>query len=305
MSKQPILVLAPMAGITDSAFRQICKKFGADLVYTEMISADALHHDNARTLEMLKFSKKEKPVVCQLFGSKIEKFPKACKIVEQAGFDGIDLNFGCPVKKIAKQGSGVTLMKDLNKCKDIISTVIKSTKLPVSVKTRKSIGKTTVIDFIKKIKPLDIKTIMIHGRSYEKPFAGEIDFEIIKQATKKFKGIVLANGGINTSEDAIKALEKTGAHGIGLARGVFGRPWLFQEIKQTLGVIETSSITTLQQKKKIILQHARLSKNDLLSFRKHLLAYTKGWPNSRKLREQLMHASSISEIEKILNNVKH
>lgn len=297
MSKQPILVLAPMAGITDSAFRQICKKFGADLVYTEMISADALHHDNARTLEMLKFSKKEKPVVCQLFGSKIEKFPKACKIVEQAGFDGIDLNFGCPVKKIAKQGSGVTLMKDLNKCKDIISTVIKSTKLPVSVKTRKSIGKTTVIDFIKKIKPLDIKTIMIHGRSYEKPFAGEIDFEIIKQATKKFKGIVLANGGINTSEDAIKALEKTGAHGIGLARGVFGRPWLFQEIKDPE--------KKLPDPTKIILQHARLSKNDLLSFRKHLLAYTKGWPNSRKLREQLMHASSISEIEKILNNVKH
>ncbi len=246
--EKPILALAPMAGVTDSPFRQMCKSFGADLLYTEMISADALHYDNEKTLEMLKFNKSESPIICQLFGSRLETFPKACKLVEEAGYDGIDLNFGCPAKKIIKSGSGVTLMKDLDHCHAIIKTVIESTSLPVSIKTRKSIGDITVLDFIKKISDLDVKMIMIHGRSYEKPFVGEIDYEIIKEAKKIFPGIVLANGGINTPEDAQKTLELTGADGLGLARGLYGRPWLFEEIKENKIIAKSP-----EEKTKIIL----------------------------------------------------
>lgn len=137
--QQPILALAPMAGITDSAFRQMCRKYGADVVYTEMISADGLYHDSKKTLAMLKFAKSEQPAVIQLFGKDPFKFTKAAQIAEQAGFSGIDINFGCPAKKVAGHGGGVTLMRDLSKCRQIIEAVLSGTKLPVSVKLRTSI----------------------------------------------------------------------------------------------------------------------------------------------------------------------
>src|SRR3989344_802132 len=136
---KPILALAPMAGVSDSAFRQLCKSFGADVVYTEMISADALHYGSKKTLAMLKFAKSEKPIVCQLFGKRPEMFKKACQIVEKAGYSGIDLNFGCPAKKVVAHGGGVTLMRDLNFCRQMIIEAAKNTRLPISVKIRAGI----------------------------------------------------------------------------------------------------------------------------------------------------------------------
>ncbi len=302
--KKPILAVAPMAGVTDSAFRQMCKSFGADLLYTEMISADALYYDNEKTLEMLKFDKSESPIICQLFGSRLETFPKACKLVEKAGYDGIDLNFGCPAKKIIKSGSGVTLMKDLDHCHAIIKTVIESTSLPVSIKTRKSIGDITILDFLKKINDLDVKMVMIHGRSYEKPFTGEIDYEIIKEAKKIFPGIVLANGGINTPEDAKKTLELTGADGLGLARGLYGRPWLFAEINNALNRVRTEQCSvpsSPSEIKEIILKHAKLvGPLGIIPFRKHLLMYIKNWPNAKSIRQQLTQVETLEEIKNII-----
>ena len=131
---KPILALAPLAGITDSAQRQLCKYFGADVLYTEMISSDGLFYDSKKTLEMLKLTKKEHPVVLQLFGKDEEKYKKAAKIVEEYGFDGIDINFGCPAKKVVAHSGGVSLMRDLDKCKKIIEAVLNNTSLPVSVK---------------------------------------------------------------------------------------------------------------------------------------------------------------------------
>ncbi len=291
--KRPILAAAPMAGITDSPFRQICKQFGADLLYTEMISADALYYENKKTLELLQFSPREKPILCQLFGSRPEVFPKACRLVEKLGFAGIDLNFGCPAKKIQKSGAGVTLMKDLDKCHQIIQTVIKSTKLPVSIKTRKSVNNITILDFLKKISDLNVRMIMIHGRSYEQPFTGEIDYPIIKQAKKIFPGLVLANGGIQSPADAVKTLHLTGADGLGLARGLYGRPWLFQEIKENK-IINKSKAEIIE----IIFQHAALvGDKNIIPFRKHLLMYTKNWPSAKQLRQQLVQAETIAEIK--------
>lgn len=301
--KKPILVLAPMAGYTDSAFRLLCKENGADVVYTEMISADALYYDSKKTLEMLEFNKKEKPIICQLFGKRPEMLPKACQIVEKSGFDGIDINFGCPARKVVRHGGGVTLMKDLHKCHEIIKTVISSTKLPVSVKIRRSIGDTTAIDFLKKIRDLDVKAVMIHGRSYENPFSGKIDYKIIKQAKKYFKGIIIANGGINTPEQARIALKKTGADGLGLARGLFGKPWLFQDIKDHSA--ETRCIASIQ---KTALRHAELlyktkGKKGMFEMRKHLIFYTKGLPNIKQYRDQLVRVESVAKIKKIFIHI--
>lgn len=297
---RPIIVAAPMAGVTDSPFRRLCKAHGADVVYTEMVSADALFHDSKKTLKLLAHHKSEHPIVCQLFGSHPETFPKACSIIEASGFDGIDLNFGCPAKKVVRQGSGVMLLKDLDKCYQIIETVIKSTKLPVSIKTRASIGEITVLDFLKKIKKLDVKALMLHGRSFEKPFSGEIDYALIKKAKKIFPGIVLANGGINTPEQAKSTLEKTGADGLGLARGLYGKPWLFSQIKTYL---KTGNYTekSILEIKKIILQHAKLvGPKNIVPFRKFLLLYTHAWPKAKALRQELVHVETLQDIKKVL-----
>lgn len=309
---QAILALAPMAGISDSAFRQICRKSGADVVYTEMVSADGLYYDSKKTLEFLKFAKSERPVVIQLFGKHPAVFTKAAQIAEKAGFDGIDINFGCPAKKVAGHGGGVTLMRDLDKCREIIEAVMAGTKLPVSVKLRTSINKeggiVTSLDFIKAIKDLPIATIMIHGRSYEKPFDGEIDYEMIKKCVHEFKkhnsdGTVLGNGGIKKPEDAKIMIEKTGCDGVGLARGLYGKPWLFKQVRDYL---KTGKYKELTQKQiiKVILEHAQMAFGakggyGLIELRKHLLWYVSGWSQAKQLRSELVKVEKYEDLKGI------
>ncbi len=317
--RKPILALAPMAGITDPAYCTICRQNGADVVYTEMISADGLHYDSKKTLEMLKILKGEKPVVVQLFGKNPEKFAKATKIVTKLGFSGIDINFGCPAKKVAGHGGGATLMRDLNLCYNIIKTVCDNTELPVSIKVRKSINAEscinkklnvtsnkkiiTSLDLIKKIKDLRVSTIMIHGRTYEQYFSGDIDYNYIKNVRKYFNGIILANGNINTPEGAKQTLELTSADGLGIARGVYGKPWIFKQCKD---YIKTGKYKekTWNQIKKISLDHAKFSFETIgdygiIEMRKHLLFYTKNQSNAKEIRKELVSVKSINDIEKI------
>ncbi|MFA6422120.1 MAG: tRNA-dihydrouridine synthase family protein [Candidatus Buchananbacteria bacterium] len=310
---KPILALAPMAGVTDSAFRQICKKYGADVVYTEMVSADGLFYDSKKTLEFLNFTKSERPVVIQLFGKNHEKFTKAAKLAEKAGFDGIDINFGCPAKKVAGHGGGVTLMRDLGKCKQIIEATLAGTELPVSVKLRSSINKivnskekVTALDFANYMKDLPISAVMVHGRSYEQPFDGEPDYEMIKAVKdfyKKTKTVVLGNGGIHTPEDGKKMIANTGVDGLGIARGIYGKPWIFKQIKDYL---KTGKFKEFTQKQiiKVCVEHAKAAQKDkddhgLIELRKHLLWYVKGWTNAKELRTELVRVSKISDISKI------
>ncbi|MFZ2970689.1 MAG: tRNA-dihydrouridine synthase family protein, partial [Minisyncoccia bacterium] len=164
--KKPILALAPMAGYTNSSFRQICKKYGADVVYSEMASAVALNYGGKKTIELLKFQKTERPYVVQLFGNDPKYFKNAAKAVtEIIKPDGIDINMGCPAKKVFSNGSGAALMKDKKKAREIIKETLKGTKLPVSIKIRSKAGDVTACQFVKFIKDLPIKAIMIHGRS--------------------------------------------------------------------------------------------------------------------------------------------
>ncbi|MFH0856478.1 MAG: tRNA-dihydrouridine synthase [bacterium] len=191
--KEHILALAPMAGITDCAFRTLCREMGADVVYTEMVSADALYYDSKKTMELLKISKKEHPVVVQLFGKKPELFKKAAMIAQEAGADGIDINFGCPAKKVVAHNGGVALMRDLALSKKIIEAVLSVVDIPVSVKIRSGIYanrrecesestriRITALDFMKNIIDLPIAAVMVHGRTYEQGFSGEPDYEMIK-----------------------------------------------------------------------------------------------------------------------------
>jgi tRNA-dihydrouridine synthase B len=320
--KKPIFALAPMAGLTDSAFRQICKNFGADVVYSEMASATALNYNPIKTLKILESNKKEAPYVIQLFGSNPTHFTKAVKILtdkktisecKKEGFEycipqGIDINFGCPVKKIRKQGAGAILMDNPKLAREIIKSVIGSTNLPVSIKCRSEVNKINVLKFLDKINDLNIKAIMIHGRSMVNGRAGEINWKIIKKTRDHFGGIILANGGVMTAEDACDLLQKTEADGIGVARGALGNPWIFSQIPLLLqGGIRGGGIQ-LSNKEifRIALKHSRLAyklkgKIGIIEMRKHLCCYVHGLPNASELREKLVKVNNLNDIKKIKN----
>lgn len=298
---KPIFVLAPMAGITDSAFRVMCKKHGADVVYSEMASVNALNYTPEKTLEMLKFDEIERPYVVQLFGSEPEYFKKATLIIEKnIKPDGIDINFGCPVPKVAKQKAGAELGKDLKQSRKVIQAVLSATSLPVSVKIRKQVGEVNALQFLDNIKDLDVQTVMIHGRTLSQMHAGPVDAEIIKEARNYFGGIIIANGGVKDKETADELLEKTQADGIAIAQGALGRPWIFDEIEN-----EDFKTKSSEEIFKIALGHAKLAYQDkgqtgILEMRKHLCWYVQGFPGARKLREEFVGVNKINDIEEII-----
>ncbi len=300
-TKKPILALAPMAGFTDRAFRQICKRFGADVCYSEMASASALYFQPLKTLELIRFNKIESPYIVQLFGKNSLHFAKAARIItKKIKPDGIDINFGCPAKKIFKEGSGAALMDDPKLSGEIIKTVCANTNLPGSIKIRSKGKKITASYFVKKIIRLPIEAIMIHGRSYEQGFSGKIDAGEIKSVKKIFSGIILANGGINSLADAQEILRKTEVDGIGIARGALGKPWIFQEIKE-----QKEKPKNIDLAFKIALRHLKLCQKykgaqGVIEARKHLAYYTKGMPNIKKFRQKFMQITTLDDLQNII-----
>jgi len=298
---QAIFALAPMAGVADSAFRQICKSYGADVVYSEMISATALVYNSKKTLALMKFAKKERPFVVQLFGSKPEHFAVAARIVEKKiRPDGIDINFGCPVKKVARQGAGAALMNNWRLAREIIIATLANTKLPVSIKIRSRVGKVTALDFLKHLADLDIKAVMIHGRSAARGNSGTVDWKMIKQTRPFVKGVLLANGGVKTPADAREFLKKTGADGLGIGQGALGRPWIFSQL-----ATHSSQLINKKFVFKVMLKHAKLAeklkgKSGIVEMRKHLCCYTSGLASASALRQELVKVETVAEIKRIL-----
>lgn len=304
---KPILALAPMAGFSDSPFRIIASEYGADVVYSEMASVTSIffHQNelNHRTFDILKFSPNQKAFyVVQLFGSVPEHFAVAARLVEKIiKPDGIDLNFGCPVGKVIKQGAGADLMKNLPLSREIIKAVLDNTSLPVSVKIRAGAGENTALDFLDNISDLPVSAVMIHGRTLAQGFVGEINCDLIKKARQYFSGIILANGGINNLAQAQKILLESEADGLGLARGVLGRPWLFQEIKDSKE-LELSKAEIAA----IAIRHAHLEEElkgqgAIVELRKHLCWYAQGFSGASHLRSQLVKVFNAQEIEDIFN----
>lgn len=317
--KKPILALAPMAGFTNSVFRRLCCSYGADVVYSEMASVTALHYYNFKkkftdikrrdnggeaTLKLLNFKEKEeKYYVVQIFGAEPTHFSSAARLItEKIKPHGIDINFGCPVGKIIKQGAGADLMKDLKRSREVIKAVLANTKLPVSIKLRLKAGQVHCLDFLKNISDLPIAAVMIHGRSLSQGFTGEPDFSSIKKAKSYFVGPILANGGINNLEKAKQVLDLSQADGLGLARGILGRPWLFQEIK-TNQEIDYSLADIF----KIIIKQATMLEKEsdgdsLVELRKHLVWYVQGQNGASRLRAELVKVNSLMDLKIIFKN---
>jgi len=331
MKQAPKLSLAPMAGITDLSFRLICKGLGADIVYSEMISAAGLFYgQNEKSLELAQSIKEESPLAIQLFGSNPEHFAKATKIISDLGQnlppktkvnrksnkeinqiinlrapEEININFGCPARKVLKEGGGCSLMKKPKLSYEIIKAVINNTNLPVSIKIRAGISTIEAIEFLNEVKDLKWEKVIVHGRTYEEGFSGKIDFEKIKQIKKLFPNKkVVVNGGIFSPEDALEATEKTGVDELAIARGCLGNPWLFKQIKDFAETGEYQK-PSLEEIKETVLEHARLFKqynspNNLVAFRKHLGWYFKDFPGAKKLREELFRVESLKELKKVL-----
>lgn len=300
---RPILAVAPMAGITDSAFRQVCISFGANLVYSEMASVDALFYSPQKTIEMLYFQKNEKPYVVQLFGTKPEYFEKAVALLDKKlKPDGYDINFGCPVKKVIKQGAGAALMSNLFKSREVIKAVLGSTDKPLSVKTRTESGDVNILSFLENIKDLKVSALMIHGRTFKQGFSGEIDYLAIKNSRRFFSGKLIANGGINSQEDAIKMLEETGSDGLGIARGMLGRPWIFEEI-----IKEKDIQKSKEEIFKIALIHALKAielrgESVIPELRKHLSWYMSGLEGASELRKMAISVKNPDDIKNLLKS---
>ncbi len=319
--KKPILALAPMAGVTDSAFRQICQENGADVVYSEMANVSALFFNPKKTLELVKFNhRKEKNYIVQLFGKDPKHFSVATKIItKELKPAGIDINFGCPAKKVFGHGSGCALMPQKKLAREIISAVVDNTNLPVSIKIRAGIGSTDAIQFIKNIKDLNFQAVMVHGRTYEGKFTGKVDFKLVEKIKKIIPDkIVLANGGITTPEIGAEILKKYPTlDGLGIARGTFGQPWIFDDIKKLLkkdsDPVKSAKSGLAPREfdwvKKIMLRHAELLWEDkkdkgMFEVRKHLAWYVKGFPGASEIRQKLMLIKSPKEIKTILKNIK-
>ncbi|MDP2736851.1 MAG: tRNA-dihydrouridine synthase [bacterium] len=267
-----------------------------------MISATAIVYNSKKTLELMSFDKKERPYVVQLFGSNPEHFAQAAKFVaSKIKPDGLDINFGCPVKKVAKQGAGAELMNNLKLSREIVKAVLANTDLPVSIKCRSQVGKVSVLDFLKIIKDLPVAAVMIHGRTLAQGHSGAVNWETIKQARKYFKGVILANGGVKDKKTAEELLTATDADGIGIGQGALGKPWIFQDVKSP----QPPLLKGEKEIFKIILKHAGLvnklkGKQGIIEMRKHLCWYVTGLPNAGKLRQELVKAESLEDIKRRL-----
>jgi nifR3 family TIM-barrel protein len=306
LAKKPILALAPLAGFTDLSFRQICSSYGADVVYSEMASAAAIYYNQddleSRTFDLIRSGEsEEKNLVIQLFGSKPEHFALAARLVtERFSPAGIDINFGCPVPKVIKQGAGSALMEDLDRSRQVIEAVLNNTDLPVSIKIRTQSSSVRAEDFLKSISDLPLAALMIHGRSLRQGFAGTPDWDLLKRLKPLFNGVLIANGGLNNLADAKKCLLESGADGLGLARGALGRPWLFKEIKEDQRIdYDWSAVSSLMLRQANMV-FADKGKPGLLELRKHLVWYVSGFPEASKIRGELVKIESLDDLMKIL-----
>jgi len=306
-TKYPLVVLAPMAGWTDAAFRLVCLKKGADIVYTEMVAVEAIWRKNEKTLKTLETLRGEKNVILQLFGSKPDSFVKAIQTIQETGrfknkaIIGIDINLGCPAKKVFKTGAGAALMNNKEIAREIIKKTIEASPLPVSIKIRSKAGNVSAIDFIKYIEDLNVAAVMIHGRTLAQGFNGDVDFDTIKKVKKLLPDTpVLANGAIKSAGDAKNILDKTGADGVGIARGAWGNPWIFGDIKKG-----RDKNPDWEEIKKTMLEHAKYFiqyKDDLVELRKQMLFYIKGLPNASELRKKIIEVNNLEELEEILSS---
>ena len=298
------IILAPMAGITDKPYRMICKKMGAGLVCTEMISSRAIFHDDIKTKLLMDTEGEKKPISYQIFGSEEESMAYAAKYIEETA-DIIDINMGCPAPKVVKNGDGSKLMLDIKKAEKVIEAVVKSTSKPVTLKIRKGWDHNNIVavEFAQMAEKAGISAITIHGRTRTDFYSGKADLEIIKKVKEAVKIPVIGNGDIVDEQTALEMFEKTGVDGIMIGRGTFGNPWIFKKISHFLQTGEKLPETPLEERLQILEKHINLelkSKPEIVAIRelrKPISWYTKGLKDSSEFRDKINKIEKIEELK--------
>lgn len=306
--QKPIIALAPMADWTDGPFCILCREVsGGDFViFREMVSAEAIVRNSVKTLKMCEFTDKERPIVIQIFGAKPDSMAAAAKIiVDKFKPDGIDINMGCPVTKIAgKGGGGAYLLKHKDLAIEILQAVkAQNLGVPVSVKTRLGWSDPDeILSFAPQLEAAGADLLTIHGRTKKQGYSGKADWERIAAVKKIVKIPVIANGDIGDKKDVEDCLKTTGCDGVMIGRAVLGNPWILKNIK------ENNGRNNVKELKKVVWRHAglhvaRYGEKSVVTFRKHLLAYFKGWQDLRKIKPALAQVKSLEEIKNILEKI--
>lgn len=303
------LILGPMAGVTDHAFRILCREFGASGLVTEMISAKALHFGNRNTLPLLYYTDEEKPIGVQIFGSDPDLMGEMALLLEEKGFAFIDVNMGCPVPKVFNNGEGSALMKDPALAADIVRSICRHVRIPVTVKFRKGIDQDHVnaVAFAKRMEEAGASLIAIHGRTRDQYYSGKADWNIIRRIKENVSIPVIGNGDIFSARDALAMKAETGCDGIMVARGARGNPWIFREIREALKGGPPVERPGAEEVKAMILRHARLlmdmkgQQRGIKEMRKHTAWYTAGMRGAAKLRQAVNCVQTYQELQDLIS----
>ncbi|WP_097015778.1 tRNA dihydrouridine synthase DusB [Anaerocolumna aminovalerica] len=302
------LVLGPMAGVTDLPFRLLCKEQGADLIYTEMVSAKGIQYNNKNTEKLLEVAEGERPVSLQLFGSDPYIMSETAKRIEDKNFDILDINMGCPVPKVVNNGEGSGLMKNPKLVGEIVHAVSSAIKKPLTVKIRKGFTESTTnaVEIAKIAEANGAAAVAVHGRTREQYYSGEADWKIIKAVKEAVSIPVIGNGDVITPESATALINETGCDAVMIARGARGNPWIFSQIKEYYQTGKIPKKPTPQEAVDMMLRHARMSIDykgeytGIREMRKHIAWYTTGYPLAAKLRNRVNEIESIEQLQELL-----
>ena len=315
LGEQPI-VLAPMEDVTDPAFRLMCKRFGADMVYTEFVSADALIRSVNKTMAKLNIDEQERPVAIQIYGKDVPTMVEAAKIVEKAKPDILDINFGCPVKRVAGKGAGAGMLQNIPLMLEITKAVVNAVKIPVTVKTRLGWDNDhkIIVDLAEQLQDCGIEALTVHGRTRAQMYTGVADWTLIGDIKKnpRIHIPIIGNGDVTSPQRAKECFEQYGVDGIMIGRASFGRPWIFKEVKHYLQTGEELPPLSFDWKMDVLRQEVLDSvklldeRRGILHVRRHLAASPlfKGIPNFKETRIAMLRAETVKELFSILDYIK-
>ena len=312
MGERP-LVLAPMEDVTNPPFRKFCKAFGADWLYSEFVSADALVRSVNKSLKKLTIDDSERPVTIQIYGRFVDSMVEAARIVEEVQPDFIDLNFGCPVKRVAQKGAGAGLLRDVPLMVEMARQVVNAVKLPVTAKTRLGWDSEHIIieDIAERLQDVGIRALAIHGRTRAQMYTGEADWESIARvkSNPRITIPIIGNGDVTSPERAAEAFDKYGVDAVMIGRAAIGRPWIFRQIKHYFATGELLPDLSVREQIEIIKEQIRLSVEwidevrGLLHMRRHMAAMFKGLPHFRDLRIRMLQAPNLEELWQVFDEI--
>lgn len=303
------VLLAPMEDITEPPFRLICKRFGADVVYSEFISSEALHRKVTKSLQKIEFSENERPIGIQIFGANDEPMVESARLIESYNPDFIDINYGCWVKNVVKNNAGAGMLKQPERMVELTHKVVQSVSLPVTVKTRLGWDRNSIIieDIARRLEDAGISALAVHCRTRADAHNSQADWSWIPRIKKVVSIPVILNGDVKTPEDVRKAFEETECDGVMIGRSAIGNPFIFSKTKTYLRTGILPPQPTLEERIKVCLEHLRLNieykgyRSGIIEFRKFYSGYLKGTPNISSIRRRIVTSDSYDEIETTLN----